>query len=237
MSEIHPLVVRLLREFRGRRQRLLLWRSAAIAAITLVFAMSAVAVVDYLWLLADSVRWGLSAAAYVAVAAAAWFGGLRALWQATDDREIAKRIEAVMPEMRQDLLSAVELGQAADEMSGGAPLFRRLIQEDVAGRVGGMAAAALLPPELIRRWLWGAGALLAFCLLIAALPGSPVGALLLRACAPMANLDRISAVKIAILLPKPAETRAAIGDVLPVLVKLDGAEASEAYLECFEAEG
>lgn len=87
---------------------------AAIAA--LVLTMLVVARVDLSWRLPEWARWTLSGTAYLAVLVVLWRQCLRQLLHAPDERQLARLIEHAEPGLREDLLSAVELGRTPGEV-------------------------------------------------------------------------------------------------------------------------
>ena len=134
----------------GRRRRRLIIRRGLCATLTgWLFAMSVVAAVDFLVLLEDPIRYLISAAAYAVVLAVLWWSCLRRLLPGTGPRRLARLVEAVRPELREDLLSAVELGDARSFGGWDSEAFRAFLQENIASRVRPLAVETLLPPRLI----------------------------------------------------------------------------------------
>jgi hypothetical protein len=68
-----------------------------------------------------------------------------------DERQMARLFEHAEPKLREDLISAVELGVVGAEVFDSME-FRELLQSDVASRVEGLEVDALLPMELIQRY-------------------------------------------------------------------------------------
>ena len=177
-----------LRAFRRRRAGLILLRGVCATLVTLVTAMAAVVLLDFLFVLPDMVRWALSAAGYAVSLAVAWRTCLRKIVRMPSDRQLARLVEATRPELREDLISAVELGSWQADEDIDSPVFRQLLQESVAGRVDGLRASQLLPWRLVRGWLITLAVLLSVGVLLITAIGSPFSALLERAYFPSANI-------------------------------------------------
>src|SRR6185295_215418 len=107
---LDPRIAAKLRAFAQRRRKLILVRGLCSAIGMLLGTMMIVALVDWLLVLSDEVRWTLSAAAYLAVLVVEWRTCLRQLVHAPDPRRLARLMEHAAPKLREDLLSAVELG-------------------------------------------------------------------------------------------------------------------------------
>ena len=144
-DHLDPVILRKLHAFARRRRGLIILRGALATVATLMIAMIAVSAVDY-WvpLLADWIRWLLSGAAYGAVLAVGWWHLFRPLAHAPDERQIARIVEHAEPKLREDLLSAVELGGARGGVLDSAQ-FRGLLQTDVSARVQDLKVESLLP--------------------------------------------------------------------------------------------
>ena len=108
--KLDPRIISKLRAFAERRRKLILIRGAATAAAMLLATMLLVAAIDFTFVLPDVVRWSLSGVAYLAVLIAEWRTCLRLLAHAPNPRRLARLVEHAEPKLREDLLSAVELG-------------------------------------------------------------------------------------------------------------------------------
>ncbi|MFM7833671.1 MAG: hypothetical protein ACKPJD_17900, partial [Planctomycetaceae bacterium] len=102
---------------------------------TFLLCLGLAAAVDWYWLLTDVQRWILSACVYVPGLLAAWLACGRQLFRAPASDEIAMHVEQTEPQLREKLLAAVEL--AADDPAGlhDSPMFRSLLQGEVAARM------------------------------------------------------------------------------------------------------
>ena len=185
-SGLDPVILQKLESFSRRRRKLIIWRGIFAAAAMLLASMMLVALVDYLFVLPDWVRLTLSGLAYVAVIITEWRACLRLLVHAPDPRVLARLIEHAEPKLREDLISAVELGQSSSSFD--SEQFRRLVQADVASRIEGLNMDKLLPVQLLRRTIILASVVAVACIVIFAASGFQFGTLLMRAMLPMANL-------------------------------------------------
>lgn len=237
-TKLDPRILSKLEAFAQRRRKLILIRGGATAFAMLLATMLIVAAIDYFFVLPDGVRYGLSAAAYLAVIVAEWRTCLRLLAHAPGPKRLARLVEHAEPKLREDLLSAVELGSQEDERIFDSPQFRSLLQQDVADRMDGIEVERLLPVNLVRRTIFAASAILVAVIVLFVVSGFQLGTLMLRALIPGVNLARVSKTKVEILNPSPAETLVPFGDAVPLLVKLSGVPSREAWLETFtESEG
>jgi hypothetical protein len=203
----------------------------------LLATMLLVALIDWLFVLPDSVRWALSGAAYLAVIFAEWRSCLRLLAHAPDSRRLARLVEHAEPKLREDLLSAVELGDGKGGEVLDSEQFRSLLQSDVAARVEKLDMERLLPTRLVRRALISAACIVAALVIGFIATGAELGTLLMRALLPMANFARVSAVKVEIIAPNPADRVVAQGDTEPLVIRLSGRRANKAFLETFTPSG
>ena len=130
-ASLDPIVVSKMRDFSRRRRRLLATRGMAAGLVTTILGTSVACFADWLWLLSDQVRWAMSLAVYFSVMLVVWWTSLRLLVKPVDRRELAGRMEDLQPELREQLLSAVEL--ATDDLKGvhDSPVFRSLLQNGV----------------------------------------------------------------------------------------------------------
>ncbi|HXG61139.1 MAG TPA: hypothetical protein VNO22_07195, partial [Planctomycetota bacterium] len=221
-----------------RRRRRLLWaRGACALAAVLAGATALAALVDWLVLLPDGARVALSAAAYGAALAAGWATAGRFLRRAPDARVLARFVEQARPELREDLLSAVELADPRAARAVESPAFLEALQRSVAGRLRNVEVEAVLPLRRIAPWAWAAAGALGVVGALLLVPGFRYEHRLLRALLPLANLERLSRVGVAILEPRPPERRVPQGDRVGVRIELSGPETRQAILEIFPEEG
>src|SRR5262245_30080562 len=150
-SQVNPVTLEKIRAFGRRRWRQALLRSVAALGLIGLGGLGAIALVDRIAVVPDLVRWLLSAVGYLA-AAAALVHLIRETVRPSSLRELARRMEAAAPELREELLSAVELGDSDSRWD--SDVFRSLVQSRVAERVQKVDVGALLP---FRRILPSAG--------------------------------------------------------------------------------
>jgi hypothetical protein len=227
---LDPKIQQKLRAFAQRRRKLIIIKGVLAAVAALVLTMLAVAFVDLKWMLPDWVRWTLSGVAYTAVLVVVWRECLRQLLHAPDERQLARLIEHAEPGLREDLLSAVELGRTPGEVFD-SEQFRSLLQADVARRMGGVEVGALLPVKLIRRYIGWAAAIGLAMLAIMAASGWRFHTLLLRALLPGANLERVSRTKVIVQEPEGGDRIVPQGDTVRVVVQLAGEPSNRARIE------
>lgn len=234
-TQLDPTILRKLGAFSQRRRKLILLRGVAAALATLLATMMLVALVDWLFILRDWQRWTLSGLAYSAVILAEWRACVRLLLHAPDARELARLIEHAEPELREDLISAVELAETDSAFD--SRQFRSLVQANVANRIQGVDMDRLLPVQLLRRTLAIAAVVIACCIAAFALSGAQLGTLLMRAMLPMANVARVSKVKVQIVEPTPANAVVPQGDSVPLVIQVSGPRTTKATLETFTVTG
>ena len=203
----------------------------------LLATMMVVALVDWLFVLPDWLRWTLSGVAYAAVIVVEWRSCLRMLVHAPGPRRLARLIEHAEPKLREDLLSAVELGDPTSDAAFDSEQFRSLVQSDVAQRMEGMEVERLLPVNLVRRYLAIAAAIVVALIAGFAVTGMQFGTLLARALFPGANLARVSQFQIAIVSPDPAERIVPHGETVPLVASISGGRVGKAVLEVFSETG
>ena len=229
-ASLDPQIQLKLRAFAQRRRRLIIIKGVLAAVAMLLLTMLAVAVVDLKWMLPDWLRWTLSGIAYAAVLVIVWRQCLRQLLHAPDERQLARLIEHAEPGLREDLLSAVELGRTPGEVFD-SEQFRALLQADVARRMGAVEIGALLPVKLIRRTIGSAVAIGVAVIVMMAASGWRFHTLLLRALFPGANLERVSRTKVIVHEPEGGDRIVPQGDTVRVVIELAGEPANRARIE------
>jgi hypothetical protein len=230
---LDPVTLAKIDAFARRRKRLILARGLCAVFTILLATMSVLALVDYFVVMPDEARWTLSVGAYGAALFAAWFTSARLIWNAPDSRVLARFIEQLRPDLREDLLSAVELGDPRGREQWESEEFREILQQDVAGRIRDVQVESLLSYKRIARWGYAAAGILGICLVLFLVPGLRYDNWLLRSLLPGANLARISRVQVTVLEPSPPETVVPQGDVVPVRVEVSDPEVKTAWLETF----
>src|SRR6185295_11980883 len=230
---LDPLTQAKIDAFARRRRRFILVRGICAVVTILLATMTFLAFVDRFFLLPDEARYVFSALAYGVALVGAWYTCARLVWRSLDPRELARLIEHVRPDLREDLISAVELGDPHGQEKWESEEFREILQQNVARRMQSVEISELLSFQKISAWVWASGGVMAFVMALLFVPGLRYDHLLLRALNPLANIERVSRVKIAILEPNPAETSVPQGDVVSVRVETAGPETKHVYLETF----
>ncbi len=227
---LDPLVVGKLRHFGRRRVRLIVARGICAGIVSLLLCVALVALIDWYWLLSDNVRWCLSGAVYLTVIATVWVTCLRRMIHVPANEEIAAQVEQVEPELRENLLSAVEL--AADDPSSvhDSPVFRNLLQGRVAGQMGQIRVPKLLPFRLVGKWVVAAFVLLVFAALLSS-SDPRIRQLAARAMLPGANIARVSRIQVEVLQPTPHSLTLAEDETVAVIVDVTGGSVDEVTLE------
>ncbi len=236
-ATLHPIVLEKLQRFARQRRRLILWRGLCGTAAVWLAAMTLLALADRFIVLADEWRLALSVAGYAATAAIFWLTCGRHLAQIPGPRELARLVEAAAPQLREELLAAVELAESGHRPHWDSDQFRAALQELVARDVGHLQVESLLTRRLIAAWLYAAGGVLLVFLLLLCVPGLRFTQWFARAVLPAANIERVSDVQITVVAPEPPDQILPQGDNVPITVKLSGADTEKVLLETFPKRG
>ncbi|MFP4380039.1 MAG: hypothetical protein ACLFUS_05995 [Candidatus Sumerlaeia bacterium] len=230
-TQLNPATRQRLLAFGRRRKTLIVWRGICVFLVSTLGIMAVVALLDAFFVLPDIVRVVMSLIAYASVAGLFWHFCLSRLLKQPDLRELARMFEERYDELKEEVLSAVELGE--DDHNDESSEFRAILQEDVASRIKPADMRSLLPANMIKKWFVAAAVVGGIILLFSVIPGFHLPHRLARAFIPLANLERISDARITIIEPADPETLVALGDPLPIVVDVEGAEADHVFLECF----
>jgi len=230
---LDPLTEAKIRAFARRRRRLILIRGVCAVVSILLATMTLLALVDRYFFMPDGLRYALSGLSYGLAFFGAWYTCARLVWRSLDPRELARLIEHVRPDLREDLISAVELGDPGHPERWDSEDFREILQASVARRMKDVKVAELLSFQKISAWVWVSGGIVALVVTLLLVPGLRYDRLLLRALDPLADIERVSRVKILILEPNPAERTVPQGDIVAVRVETAGPETKHVYLESF----
>lgn len=231
-----PIILDKLHAFGARRRRLILIRGFCEMVACLLAVMSLIALIDWLVLLPDTVRYAMSIAGYAIVLWFVYRTCVRLIMHSPDEKQLAVLLESVDERFHEDLLSAIELGQSDADYD--SPVFRRLLQTDVAGRIKDLRVERVLPGGVVMRWAGFAIFAVAVCLgLVLFAPNLHFGQLLARAMFPMANIARVSGVQVTIVEPAPAEPTVPQAEPISIIVELEGPEVKEARIELRHPDG
>ena len=215
---INPIIHGQMLAFRGRFRWLQFLRGSSAVLIVFLGGLLLLTAADWFIVMDDCTRWILSGGVYFVTLIVGWFACVRPLLRVLDERTLAAMIEEEAPELRKELLSAVEL--AGDNEGMDSPVFRKKLQDRVASRIQRLQMDGLLPGKRVRRWVVGA------CVVLAVVAGLAVTGtgrqLLLRALAPTANLERVSRNRIVLLTPDAFDSTAPEGDTVSIRVQVTG---------------
>jgi hypothetical protein len=228
-----PVVAKKLEQFRRRRFMLILARGLCSGVITFLICFAIVSAIDWYWLLDDQVRWYLSGAAYICVAIAVWVTCLRRMIHLPAMEEIATQMEMTEPELRENLLSAVELATDDEAALNDSPVFRSLLQGKVAEQMTQVRVRKLLPMKLVAKWMLAAVALFAVAAFLLTAKDPRFRQLATRAILPGANLARVSRIHVEVLAPSPQSQMIAEDETVAVSVAVSGGNVNEVILESF----
>lgn len=234
---LDPTVANKLQSFGRRRFRMLLLRGICAALVTFLLCIAVVALIDWYWVVSDRARWMFSGAAYLITALVVWTISIRKMLHPPGREELAVFVEDAEPELRENLLSAVELATDSPTTVNDSPVFRGLLQGKVATQMAKIQVPALLPWRMLGRWLFGAIALLVVLTLLLSLPDPRFRTLAVRAMLPGANIDRVSRIHVDVLRPTPNSIMIARDETVAVVVEVSGGDVSEVILETFTDEG
>jgi hypothetical protein len=232
---LRPSTREALHAVHSRHNALLWWRGALIVSAFAVGLLTCIALLDRAWLMPESIRPWVSLAAYLACAVAAWRLGLRMLRRAANQAATAAHAESLAPELREKLLSAVELSHQDAAQVRDSPEFRARLQDEVGVAVAQIDWKARQPATALgpwwRRLLWVTLLAAALCFV----PTLHFAGFFARAALPFANLERPSSVKIRVLNPDQVRSLAAIASEVEVAVQIEGASVDDAEIEYGEA--
>ncbi|MDG1895127.1 MAG: hypothetical protein P8J37_09475 [Fuerstiella sp.] len=230
---LDPVVAAKLRQFGRRRLRLIVARGICAGIVSLLLCVALVALIDWYWLLSDNARWCLSGAAYLTVVATVWMTCLRRMMHVPANEEIATQVEQAEPELRENLLSAVELASDDPSSLHDSPVFRSLLQGRVAGQMGQIRVPNLLPFRLVARWVVAATVLVVVAAMLLSSSNPRLRQLAARAMLPGANIARVSRIQVEVLQPTPHSLTLAEDETVAVVVEVTGGSVDDVTLETF----
>lgn len=216
---LDPVTAQSLQHFGSRRRFLLVIKVLGLGSLVFITAMMMIAVLDYLVVMPDVTRWMLSLVGYAVTSATVWFGGAREFF-AKDPRRLARQMEATAPQLREDLLSAVELADP-NEVNGSED-FRKRLQGRVARRISGVSVSKLLPIGLVRRWFLSGSTLVVLVIGLMFVPTMQFGRRFARAILPGIPIERASKTKVEIIEPAPPTRYVAERDAVAVIARVTG---------------
>ena len=232
-GRLEPITLYKLKAFAKRRNRFIAIRGICAVLATILAAMTVVAFIDLLFVLADWARIALSLTGYGLALLVLYETSLRWFLRPADLRQLARMFEAGHDELDEKVLSAVELGQSPTKQVHDSEQLRALFQKRVALLVKNYRLKVLLPASLVRRWPIMAVAVVVLCIALTTIPELRYAQLMARAFAPTANIARVSSLKIRIVEPADPEPIVPQGDPLTIVAELSRPSDSEVFIETF----
>ena len=230
--QLDPIISQKLEDFRQRRRNLIILRGLCTAVVTLLGVFSAIALADYLTQarMPDELRTTLSYSGYAIVVIAVWRTCARLLIQLPSRRKLARLIEQTAPDLREDLLSAVELGKE-DGVERDSEIFRNLVQQDVSSRVKTLDMSSALPLARLRKWLTATAGLIALTLILLYNPdfGVKFQRAIGRALLPGANIAAVTDLEVRILAPGEDLAVTPKSEPLRFLIAVSGKEKGQSF--------
>jgi hypothetical protein len=230
--QLDPIIASKLEDFRRRRRNLIILRGICTAIVTLLGVFSSIAILDYITeaRMPDELRTTFSYLGYTIVVISVWRTCARLLIQLPSRRKLARLIEQTAPELKEDLLSAVELAKG-DGMESDSEIFRKLVQKDVSSRVKTLDMTSTLPLARLRRWLIATAGLIVLTLGLLYNPdfGGKFQRAIGRALLPGANIAAVTDLEVTILAPSEKVTVTPKSEPLRFLVAVTGKEKGQSF--------
>jgi hypothetical protein len=233
---IDPVIGDQLNRFARRQRWWILCRAALIALAVWIVAVLFVTWVDAAWVIERGPRSLLTLATYAVAAAVFLALAVPRLRGDEPLRRAALAVEGARPDMRDRLLSAVELAGAAEKskessatVSGLA--FIEAAQRDVALRINRLDVRELLPVRLLQRPMLIAAVLFAAAASLALIPNLNYGNRFARAIIPGIDLDRVSRTRIRITRPEPASRSVPANELTAITIETLDYPAQKAILQ------
>lgn len=230
-AHLDPVTLYKLKTFARRRNRLIAVRGACAVVATALVAMSAVAFIDFFLVLPDWARITLSLVAYALVFSVLYMTCLRWLLRPTDLTQLARMFESGHKELKEKILSAVELGRPSPEGVHDSEQLRAIFQKRVASLIRAYRLKVILPTSKILTWPVTAFVVILFCIALAVIPKLKYAQLMARAFAPTANIARVSALRIKIAEPTNPEPIVPRGDPVTIVALLSDESKHQVFLE------
>lgn len=207
---LDPIVAGKIDDFRIRRRNLILLRGLCSGVLSFLGTFVLIALLDYLSgaRMSSDLRIGLSIAGYIFVFYMVWKTSISALLNLPNSKELAKLLEQSSPDLKEDLLSAVELGIIHKGMDDSIK-FRELVQKQASSKASKIDIKTILPVGKLKNWLIGTSVIIVITLSLLQIPefGSDLKLLMQRALMPNANLPPVTHFAVRILSPDENTTR------------------------------
>ena len=237
-TELDPIIARKLDDFRTRRRNLILLRGLCSGVLSFLGTFVLIALLDYLseGRMSGELRSWLSIVGYCLVLVLIWKTCLGPLLQLPSAKKLARLLEQSSPELKEDLLSAVELG-VSKQGSPDSDTFRKLVQKQASSKASKLDIKSVLPLGTLKYWLRGTAGLIALTIALLQIPdfGSDFKLLMKRAIMPGSNLPPVTFFDVRILTPDENVTRTPSNEplrfVASVIPKKEGKTFKEVTLE------
>lgn len=232
LSSLSPVTEERLLQFYGRQRtqtvlRALGWIVSALVALLLI------AVVVDATVYHSSTRWWLAGALIGSTLVGSIAFCVRPFLRGPHWSSLASNMEKLCPELRNQLLSAVEL--ARQPLVNDSVAFRHQVQRSAALAVSPVDVATLLPSRLIRKPLLVGFASTLAVVLLCFVPQLKMPQRLLRVLLPWANIGRITFVSIHIESPDVYGDSSKLifprGEMTGVVARVEGPKPRHVFLE------
>jgi hypothetical protein len=221
--KLDPIITRKLNDFRSRRRNLILLRGLCSGTLSFLGTFVLIALLDYLTQgrISGDFRSGLSIIGYCIVLVTVWKTCINSLLQLPSAQKLARLLEQASPELKEDLLSAVELGISSHDSSD-SDIFRNLVQKQASTKASKIDIKSILPFGTLKYWLRGTVALVVCTLALLQIPefGSDLKLLMQRAILPGANLPPVTLYDVVILSPDENVTHTPSNEPLRVVARI-----------------
>ena len=208
--ELDPIIKSKLEDFRARRKNLIILRGLCSGILSFLGTFVLIALLDYLTQgrMSADLRSGLSLFGYLIVLGMVWRTCIGPLLQLPSAKKLARLLEQSSPDLKEDLLSAVELGISNDS-SVDSDVFRKLVQKQASVKASKIDIKSILPLGRLKYWLRGTVTLIILTLGLLQIPdfGSDLKLLMQRAIVPGSNLPPLTLYDVRILAPDENVTR------------------------------
>ena len=209
-TELDPIITRKLNDFRTRRRNLILLRGLCSGVLSFLGTFVLIALIDYLTegRMSGDLRSGLSIVGYCLVFILIWKTCIGPLLQLPSTKRLARLLEQSSPELKEDLLSAVELG-ISNQLSSDSDIFRKLVQKQASTKASKLDIKNVLPLGTLKYWLRGTAGLIFLTIALLQIPdfGKDFKLLMQRAILPGSNLPPVTFFDVRILTPDENVTR------------------------------
>ncbi len=233
-TNLDPIIVKKLDDFRSRRRNLILLRGLCSGILSFLGTFVLIALIDYLTRgrMSEDLRSGLSILGYCLVLILFWKTCLGPLLLLPSAKKLARLLEQSSPDLKEDLLSAVELGMG-NQSSSDSDVFRKLLQKQASTKVSELDIKNILPLGTLKYWLRGTAGLIAITFALLQIPdfGSALKLLMQRAIFPGSNLPPVSFYEVRILAPDEKVTRTPGNEPLRFLISIKTKKEGRAFKE------